>query len=98
MNYAIEAALSKAGAKNLRAVEALIDKKLIEVDEQGEIAGLDNQLLALKQSDSFLFSENKIKGLNPTQGAEQTKGKSFREMNYEELCKSLERNPQIKFN
>lgn len=56
---AIDLSLIKHGARNPKAVAALLDAKKIELSEDG-IKGIDEQLEALKTSDAYLFqSEEK---------------------------------------
>jgi hypothetical protein len=50
----IDIALTKAGAKNIKAAKALIDSDSVEVTEAG-ITGLDEQLNDLKEKESYLF-------------------------------------------
>ncbi|RYS68176.1 hypothetical protein EAJ14_22030, partial [Parabacteroides distasonis] len=50
----IELGLTKAGVKNSKAVSALLDLEKIAEDDKGW-TGLDDQLSALKESDSYLF-------------------------------------------
>ena len=47
----------KAGAKNSKAVAALLDGEKIEMAEDG-VKGLDEQLKALKESDAYLFQND----------------------------------------
>lgn len=51
----IELGLTKAGVKNNKAVSALLDLEKISEGETGW-TGLDEQLSALKESDSYLFA------------------------------------------
>lgn len=51
----IELGLTKAGVKNNKAVSALLDLEKISEGEAGW-TGLDEQLSALKESDSYLFT------------------------------------------
>lgn len=66
-DYALEKALSKAGAKNSKAVEALLDRDKIKLDGESLI-GLDEQLTGLKTSDPYLFGENKVTTPKPGDG------------------------------
>ncbi len=95
LSYTLENALKEAGAKNIKAVEALLDKEQIVFSETGEIAGLYEQIESLKKSDSFLFETVQIKGLKPAEKSEYT-GKSPTKMTYSELCKYLKSNPTTK--
>lgn len=74
-NNAVEKALSGAQAKNAKAVMALLDLENAELQEDGTIKGLEEQIKSLKESEdtSFLFNvENKppqptVKGATPGQ-------------------------------
>lgn len=58
-SYEIDIALEKAGAKNAKAVRALLDQDAITLGEDGKTLGLTEQLEALKtgEDSSFLFHE-----------------------------------------
>lgn len=68
--FALERALNKAGAKNPKAVKALLDTEKIKfVDEN--LIGLEEQLSALKESDGYLFGDDipaGLKGRKPHDG------------------------------
>lgn len=66
-DYALEKALGKAGAKNSKAVEALLDREKIKLDGE-TLIGLDEQLTGLKISDPYLFGEDKISSRKPGDG------------------------------
>lgn len=51
---AIELALTKAGARNVKAAKALLDADKLEVGEEG-VKGLDEQLEAIKKDNDYLF-------------------------------------------
>lgn len=53
-SFAIDKALTTAGALNNKAVSALLDLDKVDVKD-GKLTGLDEQLAALKESDAFLF-------------------------------------------
>ena len=55
--YALDKALSTAKARNAKAVKALLDTSKITYGEDGSVTGLDEQIKALKESDSYLFEE-----------------------------------------
>ena len=55
VNSALELALVSNKARNTKAVKALIDLEKIELNEDGTIKGLDEQLTALKTDNAFLF-------------------------------------------
>lgn len=50
----------KANAKNIDAVNRLIDRNNIVILEDGTIIGLEEQLKALQESKPFLFSEDTL--------------------------------------
>jgi len=53
-DFALKEALSGANAKNPKAVEALLNKEAIKMDGD-KLLGLEEQLKAIKESDSYLF-------------------------------------------
>ena len=64
-DFALERALTNAQAKNPKAVRALLDTESIKLDGD-KLLGLEEQLNALKESDSYLFGEEpKLKGRTP---------------------------------
>ena len=63
--YAIDLALTKAGAKNNKAVKALLDDTKITVDEKGEVVGLTEQLDVVRKDADYLF-ETKTVQTDPT--------------------------------
>lgn len=67
-NFAISNSLRDAGAKNAKAVSALLDLDKVSFDDKGKLSGLDDQLEALKKSDSYLFNSNETKEPNSQDG------------------------------
>ncbi|MCY7730801.1 phage scaffolding protein [Aerococcus urinaeequi] len=66
---AIEKALATSGAKNTKAVKALLDADKI-VFKDGELSGLAEQLEAYKQSDPYMFDMGKKpEGYEPAGGS-----------------------------
>lgn len=59
-NTAIDLALAKQKAKNVKAVKALLDMGKVSLDGENLI-GLEEQLKALKESDPYLFGDAKPK-------------------------------------
>ena len=53
-NHALEGALNNAKCKNTKALKALLDMDSIKYQD-GKLEGLEKQLNALKESDSYLF-------------------------------------------
>jgi len=60
-DFAIQNAIKEEQGKNVKAIKALLDMDKITVDDKG-ITGLSDQLKALKESDAYLFGEDKIVG------------------------------------
>lgn len=71
INSAVDAKLTAAKAKNVTAVKALIDLTHAELDDKGNVIGLDDKIKALTSdaSTSFLFDSaaSDIKGAQPAQ-------------------------------
>lgn len=103
INSALESTLISSKAKNLTAVKALIkDLDKAELQDDGSIKGLEEQITALKKSDSYLFEEAvatkpSFKGFQPgVAKKETTTGKvDMSRMTYEELASYIENNPDI---
>lgn len=103
INSALESALIGSKAKNVTAVKALIkDLDKAELQDDGSIKGLEDQIAALKKSDSYLFEEAtttkpNFKGFQPgVAKKETTTGKvDMSKMSYEELANYIENNPDI---
>ncbi|MDN6108341.1 MAG: phage scaffolding protein [Lactobacillus sp.] len=53
---AIDLALTQAGAKNIKAAKALLDGDKLDLSDDG-VKGLDDQLKALKENESYLFEQ-----------------------------------------
>ena len=68
-DHALEQALMKEQAKNVRAAKALLDKEKISLDDNGNVIGLDEQLKAVKESDPYLFGPT-LKGSEPNKNQE----------------------------
>lgn len=75
---AIDLALVKNGAKNPKAVNALLDSEKVELTDEG-IKGLDEQLEALKESDAYLFQAGEDDGNPQIQTGEDPNGDSGEE-------------------
>lgn len=103
INSALESALISSKAKNLTAVKALIkDLDKAELQDDGSIKGLEEQITALKKSDSYLFEEAvatkpNFKGFQPGVAKKETAtGKvDMSKMSYDELASYIENNPDI---
>jgi len=94
VNSAIEAALTKAGAKNIKAARALLNTETISLDEKGEAVGLNEQIEALKgdEGSSFLFAVQGAEGFTPGQGTNPPEVDTSK-MNYTQMCAYLDEHP-----
>ncbi len=73
LDYEIKLALNEAGAKNERAVKALIDLDTVKINEDGQLIGLNEQLANLKSTDDYLFNATHVNNIDDSQNnSEQT--------------------------
>lgn len=99
LDNAIDAALTAAGAKNIKAVRALIDTSKVKVGEDGKLTGFDDLLSAVQKSDSYLFTEKQqkqnFKGFQPGGSGNVKPGTKvdMSKMTYEELANYIDQNP-----
>lgn len=87
ISNAIDSALTGAGAKNIKAVKALLDLEKIKLDGE-KVTGIDDQLKTLLSADDskFLFNvktENQPTGMKAGEGG-KIPDKPVNEMNYSE--------------
>ena len=102
LDNAIETALTAAGAKNTKAVKALLDVSKVKLGEDGKLTGWDEQIKTLQKSDSYLFAEKqqaggKFKGFQPGASGDNKPGAEvdMSKMTYEELAAYIENNPDV---
>ena len=99
LDNAIDAALTAAGAKNIKAVRALIDTSKVKVGEDGKLTGFDDLHSAVQKSDSYLFTEKQqkqnFKGFQPGASGNVKPGTKvdMSKMTYEELANYIDQNP-----
>lgn len=102
LDNAVEAALTKAGARNNKAVRALLAEFLADAKlaDDGTVKGLQAEIdtLAKDEGTAFLFDtqQQNITGMQPgTPGGSQPPagGKEPKDMTYDELCAYLAANP-----
>lgn len=100
--FNLEKALGKAGAKNPKAVKALLDTESVKLDGE-TLIGLDDQLTALKESESYLFeveqegnSPQIVTGGNPNGGGGNVVNPFTKEhWNLTEQGKLFKENPDL---
>lgn len=56
-SFLVDKALTSAGVRNAKVMNALLDLDSVEVKD-GQLTGLDDQLKALRESDGYMFKEN----------------------------------------
>lgn len=89
INNVVERELLGAGAKNLKALKALLNLDNAELDGD-QIKGLADQIKGLKESDSYLFngSNSSVSGAKPSEN-QGNGNKPVDQMNYSELTAFL---------
>ena len=98
LDNAIDTALTAAGARNTKAVRALLDVSKVKLGEDGKLTGWEEQLKAIQKSDSYLFAEkqkNNFRGFQPGASGDTKPGTDvdMSKMTYEELTAYIENNP-----
>ncbi len=97
INNAVDNALIGAKAKNTKAVKALLNLEGAELDEDGTVKGLADQIKALQTADDskFLFGSSKMKGATTGESGNDDgdKGVDTSKMTYSELAAYLAENP-----
>lgn len=103
LDNAIDAALMAAGAKNGKAVKALLDVTKVKLSEDGKLTGLDEQVAAVQKSDAYLFESKQqtkqtFKGFQPGASGEVKPGTEVdtSKMTYSELAAYMAANPDAK--
>ena len=103
VNAAVDAALLAAGAKNIIAVKALIERiDEMELLKDGSVRGLADKIDALRKSDGYLFEQRggkvTIRGAKPGEsgydGIENMADIS--KMTYSQLAEFIKKNPFAK--
>ncbi len=103
LDNAVETALTAAGAKNNKALRALLDSEKIKLDRSGKLEGLEEQLKAVRKSDPYLFAEKEqatasFKGFQPGASGDVSPGAGtdISQMTYSEMTAYLAQNPNAK--
>lgn len=85
-------ALYKAGAKNPRLIMGAVGAEKFAVGEDGQVAGLDDTVSALKESDPYLFSDGVpvFVGFQPEEAGDfSPDGRREEELTYSEMVERL---------
>lgn len=103
LDNAIDAVLTAAGAKNIKAVRAMIDTSKMKLGEDGTIEGLPDAIKAVQKSDSYMFNtvqqkQQTFKGFQPGASGEVKPGTEVdtSKMTYSELAAYMAANPDAK--
>lgn len=99
INNAVDTALVGAKALNVKAVKALLNLEKAELDADGTVKGLADQITALQKSDSYLFGSSTMKGAKTGESGNDDGGKGVdtSKMTYSELAAYAAEHPDFKF-
>lgn len=99
IDTAITKALSKSGAMNETILTGLLDRTKITIGEDNTITGIQEQIVALKESDPYLFKQDSIKGVVPGDATPKTHDgitkEQFNKMSYLDRVQLQETNPDL---
>lgn len=93
----IDSALTKAGARNVKALRALLDTQSIRL-EDGALTGLGEQLEQIKAENGFLFEEGSPKPKftdGVTGGGSGITKDAFQKMGYSDRVKLYNESPEV---
>lgn len=101
VDSAVETAILSSGGKNAKAVRALLELDNAQLNGDGAVVGLSEQMKKLQTAEDskFLFADKNatptLKGATPARGKDQSSGGEVdtSKMSYIEMCKYLEDNP-----
>lgn len=100
INNAVDNALNGAKALNVKAVKALLNLEKAELDENGSVKGLAEQIKALQTAEDskFLFGSSTMKGAKVGESGNDdgTKGVDTSKMTYSELAAYAAEHPDFK--
>jgi hypothetical protein len=98
INNAVDNALINAKALNNKAVKALLNLEGAELDEDGSVKGLADQIKALQTADDskFLFGSSTMKGAKTGESGNEDgdKGVDTSKMTYSELAAYMAEHPE----
>lgn len=98
LNKAIEVSLAKENAIKPEQVIKLIDTDKLEVDDNGNVKGLDDYMGNFKEENSHLFEQPKPTGNSPVDGSNPTGNdgitqEQFNKMTYSQKVELKNSNP-----
>ena len=90
LNHTLETAFLKAGAKNSKAVKALLDIEILKASQNLD-TDIEEAITKLKESDAYLFNAENEGGRFVAGGQQLPGGKAPEEMSFEEYTKAYEK-------
>lgn len=100
INNAVDTALLGAKALNTKAVKALLNLENAELDEDGTVKGLADQIKALQAAEDskMLFGSSTMKGAKSGESGNEDGGKGVdtSKMTYSELAAYMAEHPEAK--
>jgi chromosome segregation ATPase len=100
IDAAVDTAISNAKGKNAKAIKALLDLENAELDEDGTVKGLADQIKALQTAEDskFLFGSSTMKGAKTGESGNDDgdKGVDTSKMTYSELAAYMAEHPEAK--
>lgn len=102
IDSALESAITAAKGKNAKAIKALLNLENAELNDDGTIKGLAEQMEALQKSDDYLFEAKEkkttVKGAKPGEAGNDDGDKKVdtSKMTYSELAAFMAENPDAK--
>jgi hypothetical protein len=69
-DFEIDKAIIQSKAKNPKALKALLDMEKLKLDD-GKLSGIEEQLKAIKDSDSYMFNDDILIGTGKDQGKQE---------------------------
>ena len=72
LNSAVDSALGKAKVRNTKAAKALLNMDDIQLNDKGELEGLDKQISSLQKTDGYLFDQGNKEPYQPQGGGGNT--------------------------
>jgi len=97
IDNAVEKSLLKSKAKNVTAVKALLNLNDAQLDQNGNVVGLEKQIQSLIKDNetSFLFDKKQnFKGIRPAESSDNITADP-KKMNYEQLCNYMKQNNNL---
>ena len=99
INNAVDTALINAKALNTKAVKALLNLEKAELDDEGNVKGLADQIKALQTAEDskFMFGSSTMKGAKTGESGNDDgdKGVDTSKMTYSELAAYMAEHPDV---